>query len=64
MALSPVAEVEFFRSRFFLRYFFFLSWWEVFPGFSVRDGVGVFLLAGFKSLGLDSSGLNSLVVEP
>ena len=64
MALSPVAGVEFFRSRFFLKYSFFLSWREVFLGLSVQGGAGVFPLAGFESLGLDSSGLDSLTIKP
>ena len=64
MALSLVAKVEFFRSRFFLKYSFFLSWQEVLPDLLVRDGAGVFLLVGFKFLGLDSLDLDSLAVEP
>ena len=64
MVLSFVAGVEFFRSRFFLKYSFFLSWRDVFPSSLVRSGAGVFPLAGFQSLGLDSLGLDFFAVEP
>ena len=66
LALSLVAGVLFFWSRFFLRYSLFLSVWEIFPS-SVdleRGEAGFLPSADFDSLGLDSSGLNSLPVVP
>ena len=67
LALLPVARVLFFWSRFFFflsRYSLLLSMREVFPD-SVdlkQGGAGFLPSADFASLGLDSSGLDSLPI--
>lgn len=66
MVMFLVARVEFFQSRFFLKYFFFLFWQKVFLGLVKLEQsvVKVFLLAGLDFLGLESSSLDFLVLNP
>lgn len=62
IVLSFIVKVEFFWSRFFLRYFFFLLWRVSLADLLVHDGMEVFPLANFNFLGLNFLNLDFLIL--
>lgn len=67
MTLFPIIKIKFFWFRFFFIIYLFIFFRQKVFLSSVnwrRGGAEVFFLAGFESLGLDSSNLKSLVLEP